>query len=125
MKSQQQFSGDTSAIISGTAQITVKNGAAGEVYFYVTDSRGSRAIHGRIMGDPALLSAAWRAKRATLLLNKRFAVKVLGRDRSNGALLIDGRSLFRAFASQSTGAAYEVKQKLWMRWPATKASVRN
>lgn len=98
--------------LSGTAWLLIRNGARGEVLFYVTGNDRSRSIHGKIRGDSELLSSAWRAKKATLLLNKKFTVQVLGRDASDGGLLVDGRPLFRAFASRLDPANYQIEQKI-------------
>jgi microcompartment protein CcmL/EutN len=92
--------------VTGTANLSLKNGLSGPVYFRFTGEDGHVPVNGEVAGDVALLDAAWHAGRATVaMLDTTFDVKVLGRSNTNGTLVVDSAPLFRALAVRAKNAA--------------------
>ena len=87
-------------VISGKANIILKNGRRAKVGFDFSDNDGGGVPHyGRLTGNNDVLYQAWLDRRVTLrFLDTRLQVDILGRDPFDGSVLVASAPFLRAFA---------------------------
>jgi hypothetical protein len=74
---------------------------AGIVRFFYSSEDGIPSGTGKIVGDRALLAAAWKVRRATLLaLDENLRVQITGFDMDEGALTVRAAPLFKTLAAR-------------------------
>jgi hypothetical protein len=100
MKKHTLFT-DSHFNLSGTANLSVKNGPAGMVHFTSTTTDGFLAHSCEITGARKLLDAARYESRATLgLVGAKIRVEVYSRVNTNG-VFIESAPIFRAIAARA------------------------